>query len=75
MSHNYTNTPSNMSTITATKHNLPEHVRQVAGLRGEVITWTQIDPDLEKKLGRYACCRSFGPLVALPCFWPHLLIG
>jgi hypothetical protein len=70
MSHN----TSTMSTATATKHNLPEHVRQCAGLRGEVITWTQIDPDLEHKVGRYACCRSFGPLVILPCFWPHLLV-
>jgi hypothetical protein len=74
MSHNRTNAPSTMSTITATKHNLPEHVRQVAGLRGEVITWTKIDPDLENQLERYACCRTFGPLLVLPCFWPHLLI-
>ena len=74
MSQNYTNQSSTMSTITATKHNLPEHVRQVAGLRGEVITWTQIDPNLENKVGRYACCRSFGFFVFLPCFWPHLLI-
>jgi hypothetical protein len=74
MSYNRTNTPSTMSTLTATKLNLPEHVRQVAGLRGDVITWTQIDPDLENQLGRYACCRTFGPLLVLPCFWPHLLI-
>jgi hypothetical protein len=71
MSHNNTNT---RSTVTGTKHNLPEHVRQVAGLRSEVIAWTQLDPDLETKLGRYSCCRTFGPLLVLPCFWPHLLI-
>jgi hypothetical protein len=63
-----------MSTISATKHNLPEHVRQVAGLRGDVITWTQLDPNLENKLEQYACCRTFGPLVVCPLFWPHLLI-
>jgi hypothetical protein len=64
MSHNYSNT----------KRNLPEHVRQVAGLRGEVITWTQIDPNLENKLGRYVCCKAFGPFLVCPCFWPHLLL-
>jgi hypothetical protein len=62
-----------MATITATKHNLPEHVRLAAGLRGEVITWTQLDPNLENKVGRYACCRTVGPFLVLPCFWPHLL--
>jgi hypothetical protein len=73
MSHNGTYKLSTMSTFTGTKHDLPEHVRQVAGLRGEVIAWTQLDPDLEPKIGRYACLRTFGPLLCLPPFWIYLL--
>jgi hypothetical protein len=57
-----------------TKYNLPEDVRKVANVRGEIIAWTKLDPDLESTISRYICCVSFGPFLFCPCFWPHLII-
>jgi hypothetical protein len=56
-----------------TSLNLPEVIREKARLRSNVIAWTHLDPNLEEELSRYFCCRTFGPFVACPCFWPHLL--
>jgi hypothetical protein len=50
-------------TNVGTKHNLPEHVRAVAGLRNEVIAWTTLDPEHEGDIEGYAFCHSFGPLL------------
>jgi hypothetical protein len=67
-------TMPNHPTNVGTKHNLPEHVRAMAGLRNEVIAWTTLDPEHEGDIERYACCRTFGPLLVCPCFWPHMII-
>ena len=52
---------------------LPADVRQAARLRSRVIMWSHLDPALSDELGRFLCCRTFGPFLMLPCFWPHLL--
>jgi hypothetical protein len=57
-----------------TKVNLPDDIREMAGLRSEVLAWTALDPDHEGDIGHYACCQAFGPLLVLPCFWPHMII-
>jgi hypothetical protein len=56
------------------KHNLPEHVREMTGLRNEVIAWTSLDPKHEGDIEYYACCQLSGRLLVIPCFWPFMII-
>jgi len=54
-----------------TKHNLPDHIRDIAGIRHEVVAWTTVDESYD--IDKFMCRRIFGFFV-VPCFWPHLLI-
>lgn len=55
---------------------LPQDVREAANLRDRdrVVVWTKLDPQLEDRVGGQACLTTFGPLLFLPCFWPHMLV-
>lgn len=66
--------PTKIPSIIGTKFDLPPDVRDVAGLRSNVVAWTSLDPDLSDDVCWYACCHTCGPLLWLPCFWPHLII-
>lgn len=53
---------------------LPKDVAAVANLRHNVLAWQTIEPSNADTLMKYVCCTTAGPLIALPCFWPHLCI-
>jgi hypothetical protein len=53
--------------------NMPPQLKEAtAHMRHKVLYWSATDQT--QPIQRGMCCTAAGPLIALPCFWPHLLI-
>jgi hypothetical protein len=57
-----------------TDRDLPPEIREIAGLRSDVIAWTALDPQYESDLCRSTCCAISFPFLVVPCLWPHGII-
>jgi hypothetical protein len=58
--------------LSGNAHDLPEELRKALKTSHRVVSWSAADPDLPYH--RFLVCQCIGPLIVLPCFWPHLLI-
>jgi len=58
-----------------TNSNLPEEIRSISNLRGNVIAWTKLDPQYNDKVFSYGCCQVFGFYLAVPCLLPLAIIS
>lgn len=55
--------------------NMPPTLQNATGNlreRHRILYWSATDPT--QPIQRGICCVQAGPLIMLPCFWPHLLI-
>jgi hypothetical protein len=66
--------PTTRPANVGTSHNLPQDIRDMSGLRDEVIAWTSLDPAHARDISSIVFCQTCCPLLLLPCFWPHLII-
>jgi hypothetical protein len=57
-----------------TSHNLPQDIREMSGLRDEVIAWTSLDPAHAHDIDSIVFWQTFGLFLVIPCLWPHLII-
>jgi hypothetical protein len=56
-------------------HSLPDELKDVVSLRHPLIAWTNMNPTLHRnQIQRHVGCSAFGPLLFLPCFWPHFIV-